>query len=145
MRIRVEQIRIAFFDWSRPIFLKWLIAAAALLVILGCDSAKPHPVPPELLGTWRTQDPRYAGLYFKIDAANFSYSTVEGTVESYAIINYEQLASAEEGRVRTHVLHGSRDGQKLRISLSYEPLGGGRFKFKNQDKTFWTRDHGQER
>jgi hypothetical protein len=120
----------------------YFFAVAALLVILGCDSAQPRSVPPELLGTWRTQDPRYAGLFFKIDSGNFSFSTVEGNVESYAIVKYEQPASGPDARIPAHVLHGSRDGQKLQVSLLYESLGGGRLKFKNQDKTFWTRDDG---
>jgi hypothetical protein len=126
------------------LLLNLLCAGVTLIVISGCDSGKPMPVPHELLGTWRTQDPRYSGLFFKIDPDNFSFSTVQGTVENYTIVNYEPLANSTENRVHTHVLYGSRDGQKLKVSLIYDSLDGGRFKFKNQDKTFWIRDDGQK-
>ena len=107
---------------------------------MGCDAPKPLAVSPELLGTWRTADPRYDGLFFKIDDVSFSYSTVEGKVENYAIVKYER-GDLQAGQViSTHVLHGDRDGQKLRVSLLYEPGDGGRFKFKNQNKTIWTRE-----
>jgi hypothetical protein len=122
----------------------YFCAIAALLAVMGCDPRKPAAVPAELLGTWRTQDPRYAGVFFKIESGNFSFATVEGNVESYAIIKYEQPASRPDARVPAHVLHGSRDGQKLQVTLVYESLGGGRLKFKNQDKVFWTRDEGHK-
>jgi hypothetical protein len=125
-------------------FKRCLFAVTALLVVAGCDSAKPLAVPPELLGTWRTQDPKYAGLFFKIDHGSFSFSTVEGNVESYAIVTYEQLDDRKQTSGYTHVLHGNRDGQKLQVNLSYEPLGGGRLKFRNQNKTTWSREETQK-
>ncbi len=130
-------------DWKKSTIRGCCYSLAALLVILGCDAPKPLTVPPELLGTWRTTDPRYDGLFFKIDDVSFTYSTVDGTVENYAIVKYERGDAQGGQTTSTHVLHGDRSGQKLQVSLLYESSGGGRFKFKNQNKTIWTRENNQ--
>ncbi len=135
--------RLTGMDRTKSISRACFYSLAALLVIWGCDAAKPPAVPPELLGTWRTTDPRYDGLFFKIDDASFSYSTVEGKVENYALVKYERGDAREQQTISTHVLHGNRDGQKLTVSLLYESGEGGRFKFKNQNKTIWTRENHQ--
>ena len=140
MIILVRNNRLNPLRWAKSTFRNCLWAVAALVVISGCDSTKPLSVPPELLGTWRTTDERYEGLFFRIDQISFSFSTVEGTVENYSIAKYEKLDAQQQRSDYTHVLHGSRDGQKLQVRLLYESFGGGRFRFKNQDKTFWTRD-----
>jgi hypothetical protein len=143
MNIRIQKDRRVPLGWTKSIFLNWLCAVAALLVITGCESTKPASVPPELLGTWRTTDARYEGLFFRIDPMSFAFSTVEGNVENYSIVKYEKSDAQQQRSDSTHVLHGSRDGQKLQVRLLYESFGGGRFRFKNQDKTFWTRDDNQ--
>ena len=143
MNVRVQKDRRAPLGWMKSTLRNCLWAVATLLVITGCDSTKPLPVPPELLGTWRTTDARYEGLFFRIDPMSFAFSTVEGNVENYSIVKYEKLDAQQQRSDYTHVLHGSRDGQKLRVRLLYESFGGGRFRFKNQDKTFWTRDDNQ--
>jgi len=144
MNVRACKNRRLSLGWTKSNFLIWLRAVAALLVITGCESTKPASVPPELLGTWRTTDARYEGLFFRIDPISFSFSTVEGNVENYSIVKYEKLDAQRQHSDHTHVLHGSRDGQKLQVRLLYESFGGGRFRFKNQDKTFWTRDDNQK-
>ncbi len=144
MHVFVRRKRRRLFGCRKLKYLPWLCTASALLVVAGCDSAKPLSVAPELFGTWRTQDPRYAGLFFKIDNRTFSFSTAEGNIESYAIVRYEQ-SEAQQGRGGyTHVLHGTRDGRKLQVNMLYESLGGGKLTFKNQNRTIWSREDAQK-
>ena len=128
---------------KRSIRPNWFFLLAALLITAGCDSAKPRAVPPELLGTWQTQDPRHAGLFFKIEADKFSFSKASGSVEHFAMTKYEQTSPQPGGSAGTHVLYGSRDGQKLTVRLLYESVGGGQLMFTHQGQTVWTRDQGQ--
>ena len=144
MNILVRSSRLDPPRWAKSTWRNYLWAVAVLIGISGCESTKSLPVPPELLGTWKTTDARYEGLFFRIDPVSFSFSTVEGNVENYSIVKYEKLDAQRQHSDHTHVLHGSRDGQKLQVRLLYESFGGGRFRFKNQDKTFWTRDDNQK-
>ncbi len=114
----------------------------ALALFLGsCDLNKEAVPPPEMIGTYRTNDPRYEGLYFRIEKGMFDFSTVEGTVETYPIVAYEKL-DRTNGRRKTiyHLLHGKRDGQELKVSFNFEPDGGGTISFLNRPGTIWLRE-----
>ena len=91
MIILVRNNRLNPLRWAKSTFRNCLWAVTVLVVISGCDSPKPLLVPPELLGTWRTTDERYEGLFFRIDPMTFAFSTVEGNIENYSIVKYEKL------------------------------------------------------
>ena len=114
---------------------------AILLLLVGCDSGKQSDIPAELVGTWRTQHPKYDGLYIQIDKDRFAFSTAEGTVENYQISKFEKLESSRKSKRSTHVIYGRKDGQELKLTLDYEPIEGGIVRFKNQQKIPWFRDN----
>jgi len=117
------------------------LLSVILALILGCDSKKATTMPTELIGTWRTSHPKYAGLYFKIEKDGFAFSTAEGTVKSYALAKYERSEAVEKKRKTIfHVLYGNRDGQELKVTLKYDAAGGGAISFKNQANIIWLRE-----
>jgi len=117
----------------------------ALALLFGaCDERKATIAPAEMIGTYRTNDPGYAGLYFRIEKDKFDFSTVEGTVENYAIIAYEKLEKTDKRRkTYYHRLHGKRDRQELTLAFNFEPAGGGSISFLNRPKTIWVREEAQ--
>jgi hypothetical protein len=97
-------------------------------------------MPTELIGTWRTNHPKYAGLYFQIESDKFAFSTVEGTVKKYGISKYERVEEKVKRKGVSHVLYGKREGRDLKIVIYYEPASGGAIRFKNQERIFWARE-----
>jgi len=112
-----------------------------LVALAGCNPKKEASMPTDLIGTWRTNHPKYAGLYFKIEKGGFAFSTAEGTVKSYALAKYERSEAVEKKRKTIfHVLYGNRDGQELKVTLKYDAAGGGAISFKNQANIIWLRE-----
>ena len=119
--------------------LLWLFFAA--IVILGaCRSQPQFSLPAELIGTWITDHPKYATLYFQVSPGSFALATAEGTIEVYTLAKYERVETiVKKRKTITHVLHGTRPGQETKIALSYEPTGGGSIRFSNRTAAVWTR------
>ncbi len=116
-----------------------LLLALALL-FLGCDSKRAATLPSDLVGTWRTNHPKYQGLYFQLEKDRLAYSTASGSVENYEISKYEKLESGRKSKRSSHVVYARRDGQELKLALEYEPIDGGILRFKNQPQIPWTRE-----
>jgi len=112
-----------------------------LVALAGCNPKQEASMPTNLIGTWRTNHPKYAGLYFQIEKDKFAFSTAEGTVKSYALAKYERSEVTEKKRKTIfHVLYGNRDGQELKITFRSEGAGSGAISFKNQANIIWIRE-----
>jgi len=117
------------------------LISVILFSIVGCDSKTNTTLPAELIGTWRTNHPKYSGLYLKIEKDGFAFSTAEGTVKSYALAKYERSEATEKKRKTIfYALHGNRDGQELKVTFKYEAAGSGAISFKNQANIIWIRE-----
>ena len=122
--------------------LRWLLGA--LIVVFGaCRSQPQASLPAELIGTWFTDHPKYAALYFQVSPGSFAIATAEGTVENYTLAKYERVETLVKNRKSiTHVLHGTRPGQEKKLSLSYDPGGGGSIRLSNRANIVWIRRNG---
>jgi len=122
--------------------LLWLFFA--VIVVLGACRSQPRAsLPAELIGTWITDHPKYATLYFQVSPGSFAIATAEGTVETYTLTKYEPVETTVKKRKSiTHVLHGTRPGQEKKLSLSYEASGGGFIRLSNRANIVWTRRNG---
>ena len=122
--------------------LRWLLFA--VIIVLGACRSQPQArLPAELIGTWITDHPKYATLYFQVDPGSFTIATAEGTVEVYTLAKYERVETTVKKRKSiTHVLHGTRPGQEKKLSLSYEASGGGFIRLSNRANIVWTRRNG---
>lgn len=130
-----------------PRFLpRWrnLLLALLLLGFPACRSQPAATVPPELIGTWRTDHPKYAGLYFQITAGSFAFSTPQGSVETYTLTSYEQAETAarKNNKGVKHLLRGTKPGQETELAILYDGSGGGAIRFANRGPIVWLRASG---
>lgn len=125
---------------------RWLLLLAVPLSFLlqTCRSQPATSVPPELLGTWRTDHPKFAGLYFQITPGGFAFSTAEGTVESYSLTAYrqEETTARRNNNGIKHMLRGTKAGQETELAILFDPSGGGAIRFANRGPLVWTRANG---
>lgn len=109
------------------------------LLLGACDSRKESDPPAEIIGTYKTNDPRYEGLYFRIAKDKSDFSTAERTVETYTIVAYDKLEKTNgKCKLIYHLLHGKRDGQELDVVFSYEPPGSGSISFSKRPELIWS-------
>lgn len=120
-----------------------LLLALMMLILPACRSQPEVTLPTELIGTWRTDHPKYAGLYFQVSPDSFAFSTLDGTVDVYTLTKYELVESIVRNRkLTTHVLQGTGPSQETKISLAYEPSGGGFIRLSSQANILWSRQNG---
>lgn len=126
--------------------LQWrkLLFALLLLLSQACRSQPAASLPPELLGTWRTDHPKYAGLYFQITSGSFAFSTAEGTVETYTLTTYrqEEAATRRNNKGVKHLLRGTKPGHETELAILYDSSGGGAIRFANRNPIVWLRASG---
>jgi hypothetical protein len=73
--------------------LLWALVAFSICVVFALWQSWPksRDVPDELVGTWRTSDPRYADRSFEISIVTVNFATGEGTVTTGLIQKIEAV------------------------------------------------------
>ena len=67
---------------ARSLGRAFAIACVTLVALAGCeDDAELEVVPAELVGTWRTEDPRYVTRFFEIKEDQVLFQTGEGVID----------------------------------------------------------------
>jgi hypothetical protein len=114
-----------------------LITLAILTSLLGCRAAQePVVVPPEVIGVWKTVDPRYEDRYFELTAGTVTLAMGEDSKESYPIQTFEK--SQEMGATLYSLTYRNLvEGITDTLSFYYEPREGGVIRFKNQRNIEW--------
>jgi len=123
--------------------LKTLVAAMSVLIIIfsGYSCKKKTVVPGELLGVWKTTDPKYEGCYFEIKEDQVVIKTIEGTVNVNAItgVKKDKKLSSEE-RIYYIISYLTPDKVEDALNIYYYPKEeGGTLRFTSQEKIAWTR------
>jgi hypothetical protein len=121
---------------KRPNCWFFLAFALASFLLAGCERQEDPKVPVELIGVWKTNDPRYRDLFLEITERAVIFSTTEGGLETCWI---SKIESSNQGKTSAHVIHGARSGQHLKFQLYYEASAGGRLRFKNQLQMAWSK------
>jgi len=117
----------------------WIFVAIALLAtIMGCQSRKDNPVPENLLGVWKTSEPRYANRFFKLTKDAITFGTGGDNVDTYPIASIERTRDEEGLLYNIHYL--IREGQQYTFSIYYDSTNHGVIHFKNQKHFTWTRE-----
>jgi hypothetical protein len=98
---------------------------------------KPSLVPRELIGTWRTSDPRYEGRSFEIGYVSINFGTGNGTVSTGFINNVEGVKEL----FRTlYTIGYTQEGKQIQVTFYYDLSKGRKIYFKNQPGVLWVKD-----
>jgi len=116
------------------------IVAMALAVACtqGCHSEAPVRIPDELVGMWKTPDPKYASSYLQITNALIVFGTQEGTVEIRSLDG----VTAERAEIRTlyTIDYSGVGGVRRKFSFYYDPRGPGTIRLRNQQHIKWLKE-----
>jgi hypothetical protein len=96
-------------------------------------------VPPELVGTWRTADLKYANHPFEIGLVSINFGTGLGSVSTGFIEDIQ--STIEDGRT-LYTISYSVDGAQEQVSLYYVGGDDQTIRFKNQEQIVWKKDDG---
>jgi hypothetical protein len=93
-------------------------------------------IPPELHGTWRTEEPRYASRRFEllVDQVVFQVGEDAGNVERHVVSRVRRSRSARGPLYR--VQYTGSDGELYQFSFTFE---NGVIRFENQPDFSWNR------
>ena len=114
------------------------LAAVVLPLQLSCDGAVRDPVPDELLGTWTTDNERYADRALQFTESSILFHTGPGKFElaGFGIVDI-QVEELDNGR-RTYDVGYAEETGVTRFELDYEPIRE-IVQLKNQPLVIWTR------
>lgn len=116
---------------AKKIWVRFLILAA----LVGCGPRN-HTIPDDLVGVWKTSDPKYTDRFLELT----KYEIIFGTGDGYADINsVVKVHKLQKGRTTQYTIsYVSRDGLRYRVSLFYDPVSGD-LRLQNQTRISWTK------
>ena len=117
-----------------------LIAIAVLASLSSCKAAQePVVVPPDLIGVWKTDDPRYVDRHFELKADTIILSMGAAGTDSHPIQKFEKR---QDPRGTSYFLTYKNLGEGVEDTLSfdYEMGAGGAIRFKNQRNIVWKKE-----
>jgi hypothetical protein len=116
----------------------WVFVPVSLYAILGLwqNLPKARSVPNELIGTWRSSDPRYADRSFEIDNLTINFGTGEGTVTTGFI---KKVEAVPEGGRTLYTISYVDDGKEEQCSFHYTAAKEEIIYFKNQPSIPWVK------
>ncbi|HSB73214.1 MAG TPA: hypothetical protein VLT62_28140 [Candidatus Methylomirabilis sp.] len=117
-----------------------VIAIALLASLSSCKAAQePVVLPPELIGVWKTDDPRYVDRSFELKADTITLSMGGGGNDPYPI---QKLEKRQDPPGTSYLLtyRNSVAGIQDTLSFDYEMGAGGAIRFKNQRNIVWKKE-----
>ena len=113
------------------------LALAISFFLLGCQPKEDETLPPELMGVWTSDAPR-----FKNDTLELSKECIvftSGEFQDFIIVNF--ILKVEKRPERNHVFytihHENVEGQKYKFSFYHYPKKGNVIRLKNQLDFEW--------
>lgn len=116
------------------------IVRVSCLVALWLGSAcapEPEKAPSYLVGVWETTTDGYADQHIFIDQGRIGFGTSAVAADGYVITKIDE--SLEGGKTLFVLSYQDAEQARFQLAFFYEPAGGGRITFKNQDHLIWTK------
>lgn len=118
---------------SRPV----LLALLALLTLTGCEPQQPQALPDQMIGEWRTGEPRFQGRFMKLETGQITFGL--GGIAPDRVEHIEKVSAASnknpfEYTIRLKTVDGATDS----IVLQFSPQNGGELRLKSQPKIVWS-------
>jgi hypothetical protein len=114
-----------------------LIALLMLPVLLGCGPEKTKTIPEDLLGTWKTSEPKYADTFIELMRDSIIFGLAEGPPRVHPVLAVEKLR--EKGNLLYTIRYQDEERESYNFSFYYDPSGGGTLQWKNQPGILWTK------
>jgi hypothetical protein len=115
-----------------------LLIFTLLATIVGCQPATEKTIPDDLLGVWKTSEPKYADRFFELKKDAIIIATGENNTDTYSVASIEQAHDEEGLLYKIHYLN--LEGQQILFSIYYAPTNHGVIRLANQKHFTWTRE-----
>ncbi len=122
---------------SRPT----LLLLSLLLLLAGCDWRGPQTLPGQMVGEWRTDEPRYHGRFLRLETDRITFGL--GGVAPDKVEPIERVSMAPRDNPTDYTIRlKAGDGTDDSIVLQFTPQNGGELRLKSQPKVVWKRKSG---
>lgn len=117
-----------------------LYIAAIICLGISCffifSNKGPRQLPEDILGEWRSDDPRYQNCFMTISTHSFIIGGADGNIYSYALKSFtEEAMGNDKGRLYT-LFSEDKGGLELEYRIYYDAEGGV-LSYKNQRNVVW--------
>jgi hypothetical protein len=124
---------------KRRWFLISIAASICAILVLGWfPSPASRNIPSELIGIWRTSDPRYGDRYIEIDPVSISFGTGNATLTNGFVKHVEVIPERSRTLYTISYTNNDETGQ---CSFYYIEEKERTIYLKNQSGIAWTKDH----
>src|ERR1017187_5131159 len=115
-----------------------LLLFPLLLLLTGCDWRGPQTLPGQMVGEWRTDEPRYHGRFIKLETDRITFGLGGGAPDKTEHVERVRMAPSDNPRDYTIRLKEG-DGTPDSIVLQFTAQNGGELRLKSQPKIIWKR------
>jgi hypothetical protein len=115
-----------------------LLLLPLLLLLSGCDRRGPQTLPVQMVGEWRTDEPRYHGRFLRLETDRITFGL--GGVAPDKAEHVERVSMAPSDNPTDYTIRlKAGDGTADSIVLLFTPQNGGELRLKSQPKIVWKR------
>jgi hypothetical protein len=111
-----------------------IIVFGLLLALVGCGPESSKTVPDDLMGVWKTSDPKYADTFIELTRTTIVFGFADGTADVRTVASVEKVR--EDGNLLYTVFYVDPEQQQYKLSFYYEAAGGV-MRWKNQRTIAW--------
>lgn len=119
---------------------RFLTAFAILSLLYGCSGQKKTALPRELVGVWKTSDPKYAGCFFELTEDEIIFGIKDGEVNRYAIKKIKIKKKPNEKRILHTISYEDELGLEYKLPFYHYPENNGVIRLKNQKQFVWKKE-----
>jgi hypothetical protein len=113
-----------------------LLALLAVVLYTSLAPERTGEIPDEILGSWRTTDPRYAETVLDIGKTTLVFGTADSGLTRHTI---ERVEQEDLDLAKLFTVHYRDEGGLNELSFFYIPIDS-MIRFKNQRSLSWRRD-----
>jgi hypothetical protein len=118
----------------------FLVTFIVILLFSACRYEQQTTAPDELVGVWKTTDPRSAGSFFEVTENEIIIGTVEGEKNSSAIKTVGRKVIGSEGNILYTIHYGNSEEENIKLSILYNPANNGTIRFQNRNRVVWVKE-----
>jgi hypothetical protein len=115
-----------------------LLLLSLLAAATGCNRLELRAVPAQMVGEWRTDQPRYQGRFIRLESNRVTFG-LAGLAPDKAEMVEKIIATPKDNPTDYNVQLKAQDGTDDSIILQFAPENGGELRLKNQPRMVWTR------